>query len=256
MSEQPRLCYFICCTPRSGSSLLAEALANTGLAGNPDEHTTELLEPWHTGFTVADFRKALQPMLDRGSRDGVFGAKLMWPWLEDLSKKLAFLVPREGASVGEVMAKVFPDPHYIMLTRRDKVRQMISMGRAVWTNVWRSTEAANQQGRVEDLRLDPRAVDHEMRVFRDLEASFERFFFENGIKPFRVVYEQLVDRYEETALEVLDFLGIAHPPSLSFAPRVLERQWDAASDELLRQYYAAKGITPLSEVVQGRDSAN
>ncbi len=35
---KPHTSYFIFASPRSGSSLLCEALKNTGIAGNPDEH--------------------------------------------------------------------------------------------------------------------------------------------------------------------------------------------------------------------------
>ena len=45
--------YLICATPRSGSSLLCEALRNNGLAGNPDEyfgpmHVKRWNEHWQT----------------------------------------------------------------------------------------------------------------------------------------------------------------------------------------------------------------
>lgn len=41
---EPRLSYLICATPRSGSTLLCEALASTGLAGRPEEHFQMLEE--------------------------------------------------------------------------------------------------------------------------------------------------------------------------------------------------------------------
>ncbi|MGI9058103.1 MAG: Stf0 family sulfotransferase [Ktedonobacteraceae bacterium] len=34
----PTCSYLVCATPRSGSTLLCEALANTGIAGNPKEY--------------------------------------------------------------------------------------------------------------------------------------------------------------------------------------------------------------------------
>ena len=34
----PRSSYLVCATPRSGSTLLCEALINTGLAGHPKEY--------------------------------------------------------------------------------------------------------------------------------------------------------------------------------------------------------------------------
>jgi LPS sulfotransferase NodH len=43
-SVTPNLSYLICSTPRSGSTLLSEALRNTGIAGCPEEHFEVLLE--------------------------------------------------------------------------------------------------------------------------------------------------------------------------------------------------------------------
>ncbi len=245
MTTPPTLSYFICCTPRSGSYLLAEALANTGLAGRPAEYFTAPVAPWHDGYSIEDFRAIFTHALETGTESGIFGSKAMWPWFGDLLYKLGPLSRREDTGLADLVNQIFPNLHYIMLTRRDKVRQMISMGRAVWTNVWRSTETQNQKGRVEDFQIDPRVIDTQMQVMYDAEASFARFFEHHGITPFHVVYEDFVDRYEETAVEVLDFLGIAHPREIHFGPRILERQWDAASDELLKQYYAVKGMSPI-----------
>jgi LPS sulfotransferase NodH len=41
---RPRLSYLICATPRSGSTLLCDALDGTGIAGHPEEHFEVLLE--------------------------------------------------------------------------------------------------------------------------------------------------------------------------------------------------------------------
>jgi LPS sulfotransferase NodH len=41
---KPRLSYLICATPRSGSTLLSQALRDTGIAGCPEEHFEVLLE--------------------------------------------------------------------------------------------------------------------------------------------------------------------------------------------------------------------
>ena len=41
---RPKLSYLICATPRSGSTLLSQALRDTGIAGCPEEHFEVLLE--------------------------------------------------------------------------------------------------------------------------------------------------------------------------------------------------------------------
>jgi LPS sulfotransferase NodH len=43
---RPRLCYVICAVQRSGSSLLCDALKNTGLAGFPEEYFLDNGQGW------------------------------------------------------------------------------------------------------------------------------------------------------------------------------------------------------------------
>ncbi len=43
-APKPRLSYLICATPRSGSTLLSQALRDMGIAGCPEEHFEVLLE--------------------------------------------------------------------------------------------------------------------------------------------------------------------------------------------------------------------
>src|SRR5215218_666735 len=42
MTPRPRLTYFVCATPRSGSTLLCKSLAATGVAGKPEEYFERL----------------------------------------------------------------------------------------------------------------------------------------------------------------------------------------------------------------------
>ncbi len=72
------------------------------------------------------------------------------------------------------------------------------------------------------------------------EKYWNRFFLEKGIEPFKVVYEDLVEKFEETALAILDFLGIEYPPDLQFAARYLLQQTDHINDEWEQKFLAAE----------------
>ena len=67
--------YMICATPRSGSTLLCEALRNTGLAGYPDEyfgpmHVARWTEKWQTRSD----QEYLEMYLHTGEATMAFGA--------------------------------------------------------------------------------------------------------------------------------------------------------------------------------------
>ncbi|MCP4417028.1 MAG: hypothetical protein GY805_10420 [Chloroflexi bacterium] len=62
------------------------------------------------------------------------------------------------------------------------------------------------------------------------------FFAQVGVQPYMVVYEDLVAFYEETAVGILDYLGIARPHSLAFGERKLKKQADTLSDYWVQRY--------------------
>jgi LPS sulfotransferase NodH len=70
------------------------------------------------------------------------------------------------------------------------------------------------------------------------ETAWLEFFRQSGVQPHIVVYEDLVDRYEETAKEILDYLGFPYPDRLSFGPRKMKRQSDALTEEWLQRTLA------------------
>ena len=73
-----RKSYFICFTVRSGSTMLCQLLADTGLAGNPKEHFYHNISPDNpTGDEIADYQACLTGVLAKDiARNGVFGSKV------------------------------------------------------------------------------------------------------------------------------------------------------------------------------------
>ena len=65
----------------------------------------------------------------------------------------------------------------------------------------------------------------------EAEGAWADFFKASGAVPFKVVYEELVEAYEQTALSILDYLGIPYPPDLAFGERKLQRQANRLNDE-------------------------
>jgi trehalose 2-sulfotransferase len=58
---RPKLSYLICATPRSGSTLLSDALGRTGIAGYPAEHFEVLLETGHPRRPRDYFQRSNDP---------------------------------------------------------------------------------------------------------------------------------------------------------------------------------------------------
>ena len=262
---QPHTSYLIMATPRSGSYLLCEGLIRTRLAGNPTEYfgpmqTQAIMQ--HLG--TSNYQQCLDWIITQGTTsNGVFGGKDIWGYHERFVRHVREALADEVLLAHELLCKAFPNLHYIWITRRDKVRQAISYSKALQTDTWidlrhkPSSEQTmvNQQasaraiegnsshgpaatpeltfdyGTIEGLRLDLEKNDVEI----------QQYFATCGIQPFKVVYEDFVDAFEETIQQILDYLHIPRPKRLALGKeRTLQKQTNGQSDEWLQRYYHLK----------------
>src|SRR5690348_4387329 len=87
---QPHISYLVCGTPRSGSSLLCEALANTGVAGGPEEYfqpANEII--WKERWGVSTYVEYLAHTIEQCTTpNGAFGAKMMWGYFDHFLQHL------------------------------------------------------------------------------------------------------------------------------------------------------------------------
>lgn len=241
---QPHISYLICATNRSGSSLLCEALKNTGIAGQPEEYFWRNDEPfWKERWGVSSYADYVAGAIAEGtSPNGVFGAKIMWGYFDDVVGKLHSIPGYEGLPTAELLSTIFPNLRYIWITRRDKVRQAVSFEKAIQSNIWAMTnETSPSPG---ELHFDVARIDALVQVIESHEAAWQHYFAANGITPFKVIYEELVAAYEQTARQILHELSIPVPQSFQFAPRRLRQQADALSEEWVQRYHAHKRTSP------------
>ena len=273
---EPHTSYLICATPRSGSTLLCEALDNTGIAGHPKEYfealketglprrpkeyfetlenssVLELLGDYSrledvygepTFWDGAGYAQYLTSVLDEGTTpDGVFGAKMMWEYFGDFIDNIRQIPAYREMAVPDILATVFPNLHYIRVTRRDKVRQAVSLWKAIQTWSWQQDEQASPIDRHahKELMFHFEAIDHLVQRITAHDAAWEQFFADAGVQPCTVVYEELAGAYQETALNILQYLHIPVPEGLVFGERRMKQQADTLSDEWVRRYAALK----------------
>jgi len=256
--------------------LLCEALTNTNLAGYPEEYFEALKEsglprspadyfkkttnaelltlignfsrgddatPVLSGFTCyADY---LASVLEKGTTpNGVFGAKLMWGYLDDFVLYLRDIPAYRDLSIPQLFATIFPNLHYIRIVRRDKVRQAVSLWRAIQTWSWKHEKASSPTSTSlhssSELIFNYAAIDHLVRRIQAHEDAWERYFSANAIQPFSVVYEDLKDAYEITAVQILHYLNISLPKQVAFAERKMKQQADTLSEQWVARYFQLK----------------
>ena len=274
----PQTSYLICATPRSGSTLLCEALDNTGIAGHPKEYFEALKEtglPRRPGeyfdtleddtvqellggyFQINDeyaesvfwdgpgYANYLCRVLDEGTTpNGVFGAKMMWGYFGDFIENVRQIPAYRDMIVPDILATVFPNLHYIWVTRHDKARQAVSLWKAMQTGTWREDERAcpcKKRAQKEPV-FNFEAIDHLMQRLTVHEEAWRYYFDICGIRPFTVVYEELVSSYEKTALNILHYLDIPVPGELVLGERRMKQQANAHSEEWVQRYGDLKRV--------------
>jgi LPS sulfotransferase NodH len=245
---KPRCSYLICTSPRSGSWLLSDALEATGLAGRPREwfHRNAEIERCQGWNIPLPTKTGYAPYLSRVIRvattpNGVFGVKCHWYQFELLPGKLATVEGLQGMPLAEALGKLFPNPKFIWLTRRNKIRQAISLHRARQTGTWWHEESfAKKLPPRRAAQFDPRLIDNAERHLLSNEMGWQNFFRASNVQPFRIIYEDFVGHYEETVRDVLEFLEIPQARQVEIVPPRVKSQSDGTTEDWMKQYVEFK----------------
>jgi trehalose 2-sulfotransferase len=270
-APSPERCYLVCATPRSGSTLLCEGLAQSGVAGCPDEYFEQLKETglprrpreYFWGLRSPEVVRLLPPdaQLDRElarnpdwSRDdysrhfeaavkagttenGVFGAKLMWAYFGDFLELMRGIPRFAGMGDGSLLAAAFPNVRYVFVSRNDKVRQAVSLWRALQTLVWRLERGDGNQPIPENrLVYSFDAIDHLLDQLRRNEDAWRGFFFRTGQRPLTMLYEDIAGDLDESVRRVLDDLRIEPPTDMTIDGGPMRRQSDELSESWVQTY--------------------
>lgn len=237
----------ICTHPRSGSTLLGEALYFAGGLGCPLEyfHTgfrPELAGRWQTGTLAAHVQAVHRFRTDPG---GTLAVKLFWG---DVAAMVAELEPARFASLPESMVDdiapetyraiaaalepVFPNPRFVHLWRGDRLRMAVSGLTAVQTGVWRRIPDAGIQEPRGQAEYDPARIENYMALADRCHHHWRGFFAAIGAVAYPVTYEELSAAYVPTVAALLSHLG-----SSAGVPAVrMLRQADVTNEDFVLRY--------------------
>jgi LPS sulfotransferase NodH len=129
------------------------------------------------------------------------------------------------------MNLLFPQAHFVHLTRDDLIGQSVSLYKAFGTGQWSSYF---------EKRREPPTYDFASLLthYRSLvweNASWEAYFQLTGTEPLRLTYSQVVSEPEGTVSAVATHIGIDTPlPPLS--EPTLDRQRDAWNSETRERF--------------------
>jgi LPS sulfotransferase NodH len=268
----PMLSYLVCATPRSGSTLLCELLDQTGVAGRPEEYFEALrhsgvprrpheyfdherhaniierlafrempdglARPANPLWDPSNYGRYLDWTLEQGTTpNGVFGAKLMWGYLGDFADLLRTIEGMAELPLPALLSRTFPGLRYIQITREDKVRQAVSLWKAVQTQAWRQGDPS-YTGPLDEPVFSFRAINYLVRLLTAHDASWDAYFLGLGEPPqLKVTYEELAADPEPVVHRVLEHLGIPAPDPLPLGSPRLSAQADDLSEAWVRRVH-------------------
>jgi len=140
---------------------------------------------------------------------------------------------------------------FIRVVRANKIRQAVSLWKAVQTATWREQDAIQSasvglddseppyksfiQDHRPQLRFHYNAIAHLLDGILQEEASWDAFFEHCGISPILVLYENFAADYETSTVRVLERLRLSLPEAFAFEPR-MKRQSDGINDDWARRF--------------------
>jgi LPS sulfotransferase NodH len=224
--------YIICTTPRCGSTLLCDLLAQSGSLGIPHEylnissHGLNLMSRLGIDLTDPNLARTYLNTLKRvrTTPNGVFGLKAHFHHLKTL------LDP-------PLLNEVFPKAKFARMFRRNRIAQAVSFGIAHQTQQWDSTKE-KQNEPVYDADL----VDQCLSQILSQESEWTYFFQVNDIKAQKIYYEDLLGDSKSVCREFLNLFGIKTNFDFNIEASKFRRQSNHLNVEWEDHYKSDRGI--------------
>jgi LPS sulfotransferase NodH len=229
-------------------------LQASGVAGDPKEFFGHRMAFWMERWGVSGLAAYVNRLQqERATPNGVFGAKLLYGQLLHLEREARQVPDLAELPLPEALDRLFPNLHWVWVSREDTVRQAISWFKARQTGVW-GQESGRDRAKLgaawrradEPLLPGELAFDYDgiaalLRQAEAEDAAIGRFFAASGIAPFHVVYEQFSPRYEATVGELLDWMGVARPAALELPNPRTVRLADDRTEEWVTRFRELQG---------------
>ena len=233
----------ICATPRSGTTLLCDLLAETGATGRPNSfYRAESVAYFAERLGVADGpsfeRRYLDAIIAEGRGDtDLFSMRVMWPSIADIRASLSALFPSETTDAGRIAA-AFGTPLYLHVERKDKLAQAISRSKAEQSGLWhRNADGSTREqgGTYREPQYDRAAIAASIAETTAHEAQWRNWFAREGVAPVEMTYEDLSADPVAAIRELLVALDRDPSAADQIAPRTAKLA-DAQSAEWVERF--------------------
>lgn len=217
--------YFICTSPRSGSTFLCKLLEDCR-AGHPASYFHRpALTAWASGLGLpsdtsrADLFAAAK-IQSKGNHP-IRGIRLQHDSLAFFCDQLALQYPDHDTDLSRITA-TFGRTAFIHLTRTDKLEQAVSLIRAQQSGLWhRNADGSDleRNGAAQDPAYDAETIKTTQTNLTQMDKNWRDWFAKNGISPLRVTYSTLSSDPRRIMQSLLSELGLPTAPAQAISAR-------------------------------------
>lgn len=214
--ESPSKVLIIASTGRCGSHMLGHALYRTNRFGFPLEyaHPKNIAE-WKRRLKLDDFRDLIQEIQKRRtSSNGVFGIKIHYPHINQFG---GF----------QQLIECFPDAYYILLSRKDVLKQAVSLSMARQTGVWIS----GQQPKNDDPKYNFNDIDNCLRETILNTASWKYKLSAGGCNYIEIDFDNLRQNLTDSISKIANFVGVKIEKHEIPTQQVTKKQSNTLNDQ-------------------------
>ncbi|HBY79490.1 MAG TPA: hypothetical protein DEG47_21395, partial [Cyanobacteria bacterium UBA11148] len=206
--------------------------------GRPAEYFhPDRLEKYLTKDDAKSLRDYLSGVLIQGtSSNGIFGIKMHWEHFQMFLNLARKYLDFQGKTDLEILSLVFPNPRFIYIWRRDLVRQAVSTEIAYQTGNWVKQNKSVEFNSRKKLVFKPLNIYRYKQGLKVRNQRWKKFFDKNSVEVYEVVYEDFIELFEKTILEIVDFLDIQPVSSQNEIKISLQRQSNEINERWC-QYY-------------------
>lgn len=207
--------------PRCGSHMLGHLLHQTGAFGYPLEYlNTANLAEWKKRFKVRSVEDVLANIQRyRTSPNGVFSIKIHYSHLKNLGGY-------------HQLDRYFPNAHYIILHRKDLVKQAVSYAISRQTGVWISGQEGNGEEPVYHFRQINKCL---RRLLMDM-ASWRYTLELMGASYTELYYENILSDIPGAITRIAEQMDISLDPQCIPDEPVTERQSNTRNQEWAQRF--------------------
>lgn len=215
----------ICATPRSGSNYLSQLLASTGVLGNPREYfNAPGRRRYDDPAYPDDPHEQLRQVLTTGrTANGIYAVKVHY-----------FQI----AALKQVVDPIRELPHlrFIVLDRRDVLRQAVSWSRARQTGQIRAADPIQQAA-----NYDQGHIRRSLVRLMSQRARWEQKLRALNARPLHLSYETIMQAPQLAVDQVAAFMRIGERPIIDLSHVSVTIQRDQTTEDWCARFLAETG---------------